>query len=81
MTESGLITTGIAGLDEILLGGDSEGQCHSGAGRDRKRKDPDGHRVYLSRNHEFGEPGLIVVFETAPDKLIRDTAELRLGSG
>jgi len=74
MTEAGLIKTGISGLDSILLGGIPRTNIILVQGATGTGKTLMGvefiYRGIISSN----EPGLILVFETAPDKLIRDAA-------
>ena len=50
MAESSLIQTGITGLDEILMGGIPRGNVILLQGVTGKRKDSDGHGVYLPRH-------------------------------
>ncbi|MGD0966353.1 MAG: ATPase domain-containing protein [Candidatus Acidiferrales bacterium] len=76
MTESNLFSTGITGLDEILLGGVSKGNVVLLQGVTGSGKTLLGTEVIYRGITEFGEHGLIVVFETSPDKLIRDAGEL-----
>ena len=73
MAEHDLVRTGISGLDGILSG-DSARQCHSPRRRHRHRQDNDGRRVRYRGASKFGEPGIIVLFEVSPDKLVRDAA-------
>jgi hypothetical protein len=66
--ENDLIKTGIA-VGCHFYGWYSQNKNDSAAGPRRHWQDPNGHGVHLSRNNENG---LIVVFETSPDKLVRD---------
>jgi circadian clock protein KaiC len=75
MTDDGLIKTGIRGLDEILLGGIPRGNTILLQGVTGSGKTLLGIEFIYRGIMEFNEPGLIVVFETSPDKLIRDAAE------
>ena len=63
MAGDNLIRTGIAGLDGLLLGGI-----------------PRTNVILVEFIYrgitQFDEPGIIVVFEVSPDKLIRDAATL-----
>lgn len=73
MTESNLIRTGITGLDEILMGGIPRGNVVLLQGITGSGKTLMGIELICRGITQFNEPGLIVVFETSPDKLIRDT--------
>jgi circadian clock protein KaiC len=75
MAESSLIRTGIKGLDEILMGGIPRGNVILLQGVTGSGKTLMGIESIYRGITEFNEPGLIVVFETSPDKLIRDTAK------
>ena len=69
--------TGISGLDAILVRRHSARQRHPGRRRHRHRQDDAGRRSSsIAAPSEFGEPGVIVVFEVSPDKLTRDAAGL-----
>src|SRR5260370_35024130 len=72
MAESGLIQTGIYGLDEIFLGGILEGNLILVEGAAGTGKTLLGVEFIYRGITEQDEPGIIVVFETAPRKLIRD---------
>jgi circadian clock protein KaiC len=74
MAESSLIHTGIEGLDDIFLGGIRRNntilvQGPAGAGKTLL-----GMEFIYRGITQHNEPGLIVVFETSPDKLVRDAA-------
>jgi circadian clock protein KaiC len=76
MNEGTVIKTGIQGLDDILLGGIPREnlivvQGESGAG-----KTLFGTEFIYRGISEFDEPGMIVVFETSAQKLIRDAAAM-----
>lgn len=73
MTESSLIHTGIPGLDEILMGGIPRGNVVLLQGVTGSGKTLMGIELIYRGITEFNEPGLIVIFETSPDKLVRDT--------
>jgi circadian clock protein KaiC len=75
MAESSLIKTGIKGLDEILLGGIPRGNVILLQGVTGSGKTLMGIESIYRGITEFNEHGLIVVFETSPEKLIRDTAK------
>src|ERR1700675_4196045 len=75
MDESSLIQTGITGLDEILMGGIPRGNTILLQGVTGTGKTLMGIETIYRGITQFNEPGLIVVFETSPDKLIRDTAK------
>jgi circadian clock protein KaiC len=75
MTINNLIKTGIKGLDGILLGGIPRGNVILLQGVTGSGKTLMGIETIYRGIIEFDEPGLIVVFETSPEKLIRDTAK------
>src|SRR5271165_3526103 len=72
MTESGLIQTGIYGLDQIFLGGILKGNVILVEGAAGVGKTLLGLEFIYRGITEHNEPGIIVVFETSPRKLIRD---------
>ena len=74
MAESELIQTGIAGLDAIFLGGIPQGNMILVEGAPGTGKTLLGMEFIYRGITAYQEPGLIVVFETAPRKLIRDAA-------
>ena len=74
MPEGDLIKTGIAGLDSILLGGIPRTNVILVQGVTGSGKTLMGLEFIYRGITQFNEPGLIVVFETSPDKLIRDAA-------
>lgn len=74
MAESSVIQTGIDGLDDILLGGIPRNNVILLQGGVGTGKTLLGMEFVYRGITEFDEPGLIVVFETSPDKLIRDAA-------
>ncbi len=76
MSEKDLIKTGIAGLDEILLGGISANNVVLVQGDTGTGKTLFGIEFIYRGIVEFGEPGLIVLFETSAEKLIRDAARM-----
>src|ERR1043166_8894602 len=74
MLERDLVATGIAGLDDILSGGLLRGSIILVEGGAGTGKTTLGMEFIYRGAAEFGEPGLIVLFEVSPDKLIRDAA-------
>src|SRR5438132_3269899 len=72
MAESDLIQTGIYGLDEIFLGGILKGNLILVEGAAGVGKTLMGLEFIYRGITEQNEPGIIVVFETSPRKLIRD---------
>ena len=72
MTESALIQTGIYGLDQIFLGGILKGNLILVQGAAGVGKTLLGVEFIYRGITEHDEPGIIVVFETSPRKLIRD---------
>jgi circadian clock protein KaiC len=72
MTESALIQTGIYGLDEIFMGGILEGNVILVQGAAGVGKTLMGVEFIYRGITEHDEPGVIVVFETSPKKIIRD---------
>src|ERR1700682_4902756 len=72
MTESALIQTGIYGLDQIFLGGILNGNVILVEGAAGVGKTVLGLEFIYRGITEHDEPGIVVVFETTPKKLIRD---------
>src|SRR5271166_2069566 len=72
MTDSALIQTGIYGLDQIFLGGILNGNLILVEGAAGVGKTLLGLEFIYRGITEHDEPGIIVVFETSPRKLIRD---------
>src|ERR1700681_2325725 len=72
MTESHLIQTGIYGLDQVFLGGILKGNLILVEGAAGVGKSLLGVEFIYRGITEHDEPGIIVVFETSPRKLIRD---------
>src|SRR5258707_15772083 len=69
-----VIKTGIKGLDDILLGGIPRTnvvllQGVTGSGKTLK-----GLEFIYNGIVKYNEPGIIVVFETSPKKLVQDAA-------
>ena len=76
MNEGALIRTGIEGLDEILLGGIPRENLIVVQGETGTGKTLFGTEFIYRGIVEFDEPGMIVVFETSAQKLIRDAAAM-----
>src|SRR5580693_3475546 len=76
MASDGVIRTGIAGLDRILMGGIPRTNVILVEGTTGSGKTLLGTEFIYRGITEFHEPGIIVVFEVSPDKLIRDAATL-----
>src|SRR5215470_8064810 len=74
MAESDLIQTGITGLDDILRGGIPQGNVLLVEGAAGTGKTLLGLEFIYRGITVAHEPGLIVSFEVAPQKLIRDAA-------
>ena len=72
VAESELIQTGIYGLDQIFLGGILKGNLILVEGAAGTGKTLMGVEFIYRGITEQDEPGIIVVFETSPQKLIRD---------
>jgi circadian clock protein KaiC len=76
MAGDGVIQTGIAGFDRILKGGIPRTNVILVEGTTGSGKTLFGAEFIYRGITEFNEPGIIVVFEVSPDKLIRDAATL-----
>ena len=76
MASDGVVRTGIPGLDGILLGGIPRNNVILVEGQAGSGKTLLGTEFIYRGITEFNEPGIIVVFEVSPDKLIRDAATL-----
>jgi circadian clock protein KaiC len=74
MAERDLIQTGIYGLDELFLGGILKGNLILIEGAVGTGKTLLGMEFIYRGITERDEPGIIVVFETSPRKIIRDAA-------
>ncbi|PSM45572.1 hypothetical protein C7Y66_29630 [Chroococcidiopsis sp. CCALA 051] len=74
MANGNLVRTGIQGLDTIFLGGISRGNVILVEGEAGAGKSLLGTEFIYRGIVEYDEPGIIVVFETSPRKLLRDTA-------
>lgn len=77
MTEPDLVKTGIAGLDDIFNGGIPRSNVILVEGSIGAGKTTLGVEFVYRGASQFDEPGIIVVFEVSPEKLMRDT--LRFG--
>ena len=67
MPEPDLLKTGIKGLDEVLFGGVPRGNIILVAGTAGTGKTTLGVEFVYRGAREFNEPGVIVLFEVAPD--------------
>jgi len=76
MNEDALVKTGIAGLDEILLGGIPRSNIILVQGEAGTGKTLFGTEFIYRGAVEFNEPGMIVVFETSARKLMRDATAM-----
>src|SRR3989449_7408151 len=74
MPKSARVKTGIRGLDKIFFGGIRGGNITLLAGPAGTGKTTLGVEFVYRGARQFNEPGVIVLFEVAPDKLIRDAA-------
>src|ERR1700687_1238497 len=75
MSEDDSIKTGIRGLDSVLMGGIPRTNVIVVQGVTGSGKTLMVLEFIYQGIVQYNEPGLIVVFETSPDKLIRDAAE------
>ena len=69
-----LVKTGIAGLDAILSDGIPRGNVILLEGAVGTGKTTLGVEFVYRGASQFNEPGIIVLFEVSPDKLVRDAA-------
>jgi circadian clock protein KaiC len=76
MPNGGLVESGISGLDEILVGGVPRGNIILLEGGIGTGKTTMGVEFVYRGASQFDEPGMIVLFEVSPDKLIRDALQL-----
>lgn len=74
MPEPDIVRTGIAGLDEILTGGIPRGNVILIEGAIGVGKTTMGVEFVYRGAKQFDEPGVIVVFEVSPDKIMRDAS-------
>ena len=75
MPKQDLLKTGIDGLDSILMGGIPRTNVIAVQGVTGSGKTLMGLEFIYRGIVEYNEPGLVVVFETNPDKLVRDASE------
>lgn len=75
MAEASLIKTGVEGLDAILLGGIPKGNVIMVQGMTGTGKTLLGMEFIYRGITLFNEPGLIVVFESSPERMSRDARE------
>src|ERR1041385_186059 len=76
MAEHELVHTGITGLDSILSGGIPRGNVILLEGTIGTGKTAFGVEFIYRGASQFDEPGIIVLFEVSPQKLIRDASRL-----
>src|SRR5687768_205777 len=74
MPEPDLVRTGVTGLDAILANGIPRGNVILLEGAIGTGKTTLGVEFVYRGARDFGEPGLVVLFEVSPDKLMRDAA-------
>ena len=72
MAKDDIVRTGVAGLDDILSGGIPRGNLILVEGAIGCGKTTLGVEFVYRGASQFDEPGIIVVFEVSPDKLMRD---------
>ncbi len=75
MPEENLIQTGIENFDKILLGGIPRGNVILVQGATGTGKTILGLEFIYRGITQFNEPGIIVVFESTPGKLVRDAGK------
>jgi circadian clock protein KaiC len=76
MGDRDLVRTGVNGLDNVLLGGIPRGNIVLLEGAIGTGKTTLGVEFVYRGASLFDEPGVIVLFEVSPDRLIRDAAGL-----
>ena len=76
MPDPDLVKTGIAGLDDILPNGIPRGNVILVEGAIGAGKTTIGVEFVYRGASQFDEPGIIVVFEVSPDKIMRDALGL-----
>ena len=76
MTESDFVLSGVSGLDSILSPGIPRGNIILLEGAIGTGKTTLGVEFVYRGASVFGEPGIIVLFEVSPDRLVRDAAGL-----
>ena len=75
MPQRDLVKTGIAGLDDILHGGIPRGNVILVEGAIGAGKTTMGVEFIYRGAQEFNEPGIIVLFEVSPHKLMREAMQ------
>src|SRR5476651_837084 len=76
MAERDLVQTGVSGLDAVLAAGIPRGNIILLEGAIGTGKTTLGVEFVYRGASLFGEPGIIVLFEVSPDRLVRDAAGL-----
>jgi circadian clock protein KaiC len=76
VAELALVKTGIGGLDDILGGGIPRGNLVVLEGAAGTGKTTLGLEFIYRGVRDFDEPGLVVLFEVSPEKIVRDAARL-----
>ena len=76
MPDQDLVRTGLKGLDDLFSGGIPRGNVILVSGAAGTGKTTLGVEFVYRGARDHDEPGLIVLFEVAPDKLVRDAAQL-----
>jgi len=76
MSDPDLVKTGISGLDTILADGIPRGNVILLEGAIGTGKTTLGVEFVYRGASQFGEPGIIVLFEVTPEKLVRDAGRL-----
>jgi len=76
MTDRDLVRTGIQGLDSILYEGIPRGNIILLEGAIGTGKTTLGVEFVYRGASQFDEPGIIVLFEVSPDRLVRDASRL-----
>ena len=74
MADQDFVKTGIRGFDELLSGGIPRGNIALVEGAPGTGKTTMGLEFIYRGAVELDEPGLIVLFEVSPEKIIRDTS-------
>jgi circadian clock protein KaiC len=74
MPDPDLARTGVQGLDPVLGGGIPRGNLILVEGAAGTGKTTLGVEFVYRGAQDYGEPGLIVLFEVAPDRIMRDAA-------
>lgn len=72
MLKPDLVRTGILGLDDLFSGGVTRGNVILVEGGVGTAKTTLGVEFIYRGATEFGEPGVLVLFEVSPDKIVRD---------